>query len=350
MDQIGAKSHGSSPAPTKPTVPLSIQIKLVLEKIEEIYYPILVGIGVSFNLVTIVILSRGKCGLSKCVTHYLVAMATADLLVVIVDLILRRMPVVYWFEFNFVNSISLCNIHAVLLYAVTDCSVWFTVLFTFDRFVAICCQKLKAKYCNGKTAAIVIAVVTVLSFLKNIFWFFLYTSQYRLADDLWFCVVTGSVRFSLFWRIIELLHYVSTPCIPFFVIILFNVLTVRHIIAANIVRQRLRGQRSGEKKNDPEVQNRKKSIIVMFTISGNFIVLWAVCLIYSVGYQMRWLGYSSIRLHYIIGKIGFIFQLLNCCTNTWIYAMTQTKFRVELMKLMKYPLVAFVKLLVKIVL
>ncbi|XP_067865932.1 uncharacterized protein [Heterodontus francisci] len=40
------------------------------------------------NLLTIVILSRGKCGLSKCISRYMVAMTTADLLVLIFDVIL----------------------------------------------------------------------------------------------------------------------------------------------------------------------------------------------------------------------------------------------------------------------
>eukprot|EP00061_Rhincodon_typus_P008706 g31562.t1 len=72
--------------------------------------------------------------------HYLGAMAVA---VIIFDLILRHIPVAYREEFYFLRSIPVCNVHAILLYAATDGSVCFTVTFTFERFVAICCQKLK---------------------------------------------------------------------------------------------------------------------------------------------------------------------------------------------------------------
>ncbi|XP_051895650.1 V-set and immunoglobulin domain-containing protein 10-like 2 [Pristis pectinata] len=52
----------------------------------------------------------------------------------------------------------------------TDCSVWFTVTFTFDRFVSICCQELRVKYCTERVTATVLGTVTALSCLKNITW------------------------------------------------------------------------------------------------------------------------------------------------------------------------------------
>ncbi|XP_067875337.1 probable G-protein coupled receptor 139 [Heterodontus francisci] len=148
------------------------------------------------NLVMIVSLSRGKCGLSKCVTRYLVAMAAADLLVIIFDLILRQIPISYRRMFRFLFDIPLCNIHAVLLYAAMDCSVWFTVAFTFDRFVAICCQKLKTKYCTEKSAAVIIGTMSVLFYLKNIFWYFMLSSSDTRFRAPWFCILPWSVLLS----------------------------------------------------------------------------------------------------------------------------------------------------------
>ncbi|XP_038643285.1 probable G-protein coupled receptor 139 [Scyliorhinus canicula] len=337
--------HQSQPVEQKPTIPLEVRILKSLYKIQKVYYPFLAVAGIYFNVVAILILSRGKCGLSKCITRYLLAMASSDLLVVILDLILRQLPVLFYI--SFVTSIKACNIHAILLYAATDCSVWFTVTFTFDRFVVISCPKLKSKYCNEKIAAVVIGTVSVLSCLKNVIWYFLYTSQYRLFNDPWFCIVKTNVRYSLVWRIIELAHYVSTPCIPFVLVLLFNVLTVKKIFAASIARQRLRLQQSREKENDPEMQNRKKSIVLMFVISGNFIAFWALFLTYSVYYQSIWLTNGSVGQHYIVRELGFMLQLLNCCTNTFIYAITQSKFRAQLKDMVKCPLIAFVRLFVK---
>ncbi|XP_067837863.1 probable G-protein coupled receptor 139 [Heptranchias perlo] len=306
---------------------------------QKIYYPVLAAVAVPVNAMTIIVLSRGKCGLAKCVTRYLVAMAAADLLVVITDLILRQIPITYRSQFTFLYHVPVCNIHAVLLNAATDCSVWFTVTFTFDRFVAICCQKLKTKYCTEKTAAVVLGTVSVLFCLKNIFWYFFHTGAYILSNSPWFCGVTSGALFSQMWTGIEFLHYLLTPGVPFVLIVLLNALTVRHILVASRARRRLRGHSNRESPSDPEMENRRKSIILLFVISGNFILLWALFLVSVVSQRMFLMGYSSLYLPAFVKEMGFILQLLSCCTNTCIYAMTQTKFREQLKNVVKYPFI-----------
>ncbi|XP_067835415.1 probable G-protein coupled receptor 139 [Heptranchias perlo] len=315
----------------------------MLRSIQLIYYPLLAAVGVPVNLLTIVVLSSGKCGLSKCVTRYLVSMAAADLLVVIFDLILRQIPIVYRSHFPFLYDLPLCNIHAVLLYGVTDCSVWFTVIFTFDRFVAICCQKLKTKFCTEKTAAVVLGTVSVLSCLKNTLWFFMFEGPYKLSNTPWFCFPVTGVSTSPVWAVIELLHYILNPCVPFILILLLNVLTVRHILVASRARRRLRGHSSGETPRDPEMESRRKSMILLFVISGNFIVLWVVFMLSSINRRLLYLARTSVILHPLVQELGFMLQLLSCCTNTCIYAVTQAKFREQLKNVVKHPFTVIAK-------
>uniref|UniRef100_UPI00398F5EB0 probable G-protein coupled receptor 139 n=1 Tax=Pristiophorus japonicus TaxID=55135 RepID=UPI00398F5EB0 len=311
--------------------------------IQKIYYPLLAVVGVPANSMTILILSRGKCGLSKCVTRYLVAMAAADLLVVITDLILRQIPIVH--RLYFVRGIPVCNIHAVLLYVATDCSVWFTVTFTFDRFVAICCQKLKTKYCTEKTAAVVLGAVTVLSCLKNIFWYFMYLPWYTFANTPWFCYVSVLVMISRLWGTLELLHSILTPCIPFVLILLLNASTIRHILVASRVRRRLQNHSSEGIASDIEMERRRKSIILLLIISGNFILLWAVFMLFSIWKRLSYFVLDTIHLPAYMKELGFMLQLLSCCTNTCIYAVTQNKFREQLKNMVKCPYLRFVKII-----
>ncbi|XP_067882832.1 probable G-protein coupled receptor 139 [Heterodontus francisci] len=325
---------------------IKLKILWALNDVEKIYFPILAAVGVPINMVTIVILSRGKCGLSKCVTYYLVSMAVADLLVVILDLILRQIPIVYREQFAFLHYVRVCDIHAVLLYAATDCSVWFTVTFSFDRFVAICCQKVKRKYCTQKTAAVVLGTVTVLSCLKNIFWYFLYQSTYLLSNSPWFCIVAPAESRSLAWAVTELMHHILTPFIPFILILLLNTLTVKNIIAANTARRQFRSRSSGESPMDPEMANRRKSMILLFVISGNFVLLWVVFMMCSILKRLEYISYMvTVSLPTFVQEIGFMLQLLSCCTNTFIYAVTQRKFRQELRNGVKYPLTMMVNLI-----
>ncbi|XP_043550575.1 probable G-protein coupled receptor 139 [Chiloscyllium plagiosum] len=264
-------------------------------------------------------------------------MAVADLLVIILDLILRHIPIVYYEEFLFIMLFRMCNVHAVLLYTATDCSVWFTVTFTFDRFVAISCQKLKCKYCTEKTAAVVLGTVTVLSCMKNIFWYFMMTGRYMLMNYPWFCVVTWVVKYSLVWAIIEFLHNLLTPAIAFVLILLLNIFTIRHILVTSKARVRFHGHNMKQNPRDTEMENRRKSIILLFLISGNFILLWAVLMLYLIWKRMHLLGYNDVHLPQFVQELGFMLQLLSCCTNTCIYVVTQTKFRRQFRNMVRHP-------------
>ncbi|XP_067845668.1 G-protein coupled receptor 15-like [Heptranchias perlo] len=288
---------------------------------------------------TLVVLYRGKCGLARCVTRYLMAMTTADLLIVILDLILRRIPVVFSNLFRFVRALRVCNIHAVLLYAVTDCSVWYTVAFTVDRFVAICCPKLKPKYCTEKSAAVIIATLTVLFCLKNMFWYFILGDGYTLLHYSWFCYISNRAFYTPVWMAFQTLHHVLTPGLPFFLILLLNTLTVRHILVANRARRRFRDSHGGGRQKDSEMESRKNSIILLFVVSGNFIVLWVVFMASSIYTRIAVDNFVLSTASYYAQEIGFMLQLLSCCTNTFIYAVTQTNFRKDLQYVLKWPII-----------
>ncbi|XP_067865442.1 probable G-protein coupled receptor 139, partial [Heterodontus francisci] len=286
----------------------------------------------------IVILSQGKCGLSTCTTRYLVAMAMADLLVVITEVILFQISY-YYLPVSFLNITPVCSVILVLLRAAIDCSVWFTVTFTFDRFVAICCQKLKTKYCTGKTAAVVLATTCILLCSKNVPLYFIYESGEIIDNVPWFCVTKPSYYTEPGWVGFDWFDTVLTPVIPFALILLLNALTVRHILMTSQVRKGLRGQSKGENRSDPEMESRRKSVILLFTISGSFILLWLVYVLY----------YFNITYHfdndsdYIFRQVGFMLSTLSCCTNTFIYVVTQSKFREQVKSAVKYPVTSIIQ-------
>ncbi|XP_067865150.1 probable G-protein coupled receptor 139 [Heterodontus francisci] len=275
-----------------------------------------------YKLLAIVILSRGKCGLSTCTTRYLVAMATADLLVIIMKVILYRIRL-YYIPECFLDITPVCSIINVLNNTSTNCSVWFTVTFTFDRFVAICCQKLKTKYCTEKTAAVVLATTCILLCSKNIPIYFKYEPRKIIDNVPWRCSIKRSYYTEPGWVGFRKFDKVLTPVIPFALILLLNALTVRHILVTSRVRKGLRGQSKGENHSDPEMESRRKSVILLFTISGNFILLWLIYVLYYFGIAYHFDSDSN----YTFKEVGWMLSILSCCTNTFIYVVTQSKFR-----------------------
>uniref|UniRef100_UPI00398F4BAE probable G-protein coupled receptor 139 n=1 Tax=Pristiophorus japonicus TaxID=55135 RepID=UPI00398F4BAE len=307
----------------------------------------IVVIGVPVNLVAIVILSRGKCGLSTCTTRYLVAMAAADLLVVITGVILRQIRW-YYFPLSFLDITPVCNVINLLVRAATDCSVWFTVTFTFDRFVAICWQKLKTKYCTGRNAAVVLATSCILLCSKNIPHYFTIEPEYIIDNVPWYCSFIPAYFTERGWLGFDLFDTVLTPLLPFAVILLFNALTVRHILVASRVRKGLRGESKGGNCSDPELESRRKSVILLFTISGSFVLLWLIIVIDFFYYSITGINPSDYSdSFYQFTEVGFILRNLSCCTNTFIYGMTQSKFREQLKSVVKYPVTSIVQLINK---
>uniref|UniRef100_UPI00398E483E probable G-protein coupled receptor 139 n=1 Tax=Pristiophorus japonicus TaxID=55135 RepID=UPI00398E483E len=313
-------------------------VRPILLQFRDIYYPLLTTFGVPANLLTIVILSRGNCGLSKCISVYMVAMATADLLVMIFNVIVYHICA-YHFPHSFLSYTAVCKFNIYLNSTSLNMSVWFTILFTVDRFVAICCQKFKTKYCRVRTAAALITTVSVLIYFQSIPFLFAYKFERIFNNIDWGCrpsidFFTSPAGIGFLW-----LQSALAPWIPFALLLLFNSLTVRRILAASRARRGLRGHGS-EIQSDPEMENRRKSIILLFSVSGSFMVLWLTAMVSSLTTGLwntaHYRGDYKAPA-YIATETGYMLMYLSSCINTCIYAATQTKFREELKKVVKSP-------------
>ncbi|XP_067837965.1 probable G-protein coupled receptor 139 [Heptranchias perlo] len=298
------------------------------------------------NLMTVVVLSRGNCGLSKCITRYLLGMAVADLLVLIFGVVLYEIKDCY-FPFSFLNYTPICSINIALLFMSIDWSVWLTVAFTFDRFVAICHQNFRKKYCTERTAAIVITVVCSLSIMENAPINFVFEPRQIINDVPWSCHVKPSFYTLTIWIAFTWFEIILTPFIPFLLILLFNAQTIRHIVQANRVRRGLRGNNNSEDHNDPEVENRRKSIVLLLTISASFMILWSVTFVFFILAQLTeaQLTESSYNAPFtIMEQTGDMLRNLSSCTNTFIYAVSQSKFREQLRNLITSPVSLIINL------
>ncbi|XP_062895481.1 probable G-protein coupled receptor 139 [Mobula hypostoma] len=281
----------------------------------QCFFNLLFPVSLSANLLAIVNVSRGKCGLSKCVNRYMVGMAAADLLLVISYPLLTWTAWIYFpGSFRFITPV--CRLCGWLIFASTATSVWLTVAFTFDRFVAICCEKLKTKHCTERTAAVDIGTVSGLACLESVPWGFVYEPLVIMDSVPWYCVHTSSYKGAPSWAAFAMFHRILTPCVPFFLILLLNIRTVRKILAARRARRArrgLRGRRNGENDKDREMENRRKSIVLLFSISASFILCWITQQAFYI-YQrisMSFVYYSVTDPRYLIEDISGMLQILS---------------------------------------
>ncbi|XP_067865079.1 probable G-protein coupled receptor 139 [Heterodontus francisci] len=298
------------------------------------------------NLMTAAILSQGKCGLSRGITRYMVAMAISDLLVMIFHVLLDQI-FTYHFPYSFTSLTAICPSCAYLRIVTLDYSVWLTVSFTFDRFISICCQKLRLRYCTERTAAVVIVSMCVLSCLKYIPFHFMYEPQFISNNVHWGCRTKVIFFTSAGWVTFSWICSLSLSFLPFFLILLLNGLTVRHILAASRVRRGLKGLGSGQNQIDSEMENRQKSIILLFAVSSSYILLWMTQTVTFICTRItvNGLDQNHTSPKYIANEVGRLLMLMSSCVNTCIYGLTQSKFREEVKKAVKYLLTRVTKLM-----
>eukprot|EP00061_Rhincodon_typus_P007898 g30035.t1 len=220
-----------------------------------------------------------------------------------------------------------------MIYASRDGSVWLTVAFTIDRFVAICCQSLKTKYCTEKTASLFIGVVCVLSCVKNLPSYFVYQPLYIVDGVSWFCEFRDAYYNSPAWKSYDWLNHILTPVLPLLLVLLLNALTVRCILVANSARRKLRNT---GRHGDSEMANRKRSIVLLFTISLSFLLLWVTYfgrfLYVRVTGETYFSGLDFTDPQFTLQETTNMLQILSSCNNVFIYAVSQKTFRDELKK------------------
>ncbi|XP_055521971.1 probable G-protein coupled receptor 139 [Leucoraja erinacea] len=276
-------------------------------------------------------------------------MAVTDLLTIITEVMLYQISY-HYFPGSVLNVTPMCSVVRVLRRAAIDCSVWFTVAFTFDRFVAICCQKLKTKYCSRETAAIVLSTTGLLLCLKNIPHYFTVNPIAIINNVPWGCNPKLSFYTTPLWVGFDWFDTILNPLLPFVLILLFNALTGRYVLVASRIRKGLRGEATTENRTDPEMESRRRSVILLFTLSASFILLWTVTVIEFLYYTATGKIPGDFTVsEYILAIVGVMLLNLNCCTNTFVYVVTQSKFREQIVSAMKYPVTSIRRVMNKLI-
>ncbi|XP_078272239.1 uncharacterized protein LOC144602989 [Rhinoraja longicauda] len=271
-------------------------------------------------------------------------MAAADLMVLIFEVILSEIAADNS-SHSLLNLYHICKLRILFNCISIDCSVWLTVTFTFDRFVTICNQNLRAKYCTEKTAALVIVVTCILSVIQNIPVYIFLVPLYIIDNVAWYCWISPDFYTTAVGAALSVFESIVTPVVPI-LLILLNALTIKHIIHANRVRSGLRRDKKDESGADQEVENRRKSIILLLAISGNFVLLWMVTFVCYMSVNILDVNLLAADYNdpFIIAELsGYMLRALSACTNTFIYGVSQKKFREEFKYVIKSPFMFFSK-------
>ncbi|XP_061605195.1 probable G-protein coupled receptor 139 [Phyllopteryx taeniolatus] len=278
-----------------------------------VYYSVLLCLGLPANILTVVILSQLVLRRQKSSYNYLLALAAADimvlLLIVFVDFILEDFILVTPLPPS-VNSavqvLEFCSIHT---------SIWITVPLTVDRYIAVC-HPLRYHTVSypARTRRVIFAVYVgcLLSAAPYYWW-----------PELWHslpAVASGgggesngrtAAQHVLVWAHCATIYLL--PCAVFF--------TLNAVIVRKLRRRRscfrMRGYSTG------------KTTAILLAITSIFAVLWAprtLMILYHF-YSSPPASPGAGRLLHMLTDLANMLALLNTGVNFFLYCFISKRFR-----------------------
>ena len=279
---------------------------------------VLIVIGLICNTISWLVLRKDTDSLIA--SWQLQALAIADNAVVafwIVQFFLpNSMPSTY-------NN-SQANLHIIvythpLIRAAQMASIWLTVLIAVTRYVAVC-HPLRASYLltvkRNRKAVIGIALC---SLLYNMPRFFEYKVVTIVEDNISQHVVHASwLRNNKIYTLLyfDIMKYIFIFVLPLFLLIILN---TRLVVAyRQVQRQRARMVTSVDSHDN-------NLTLVMILV----ILVFTLCHLPSCLVKMVWkfVWHPCPSFPFFLTNLSQTLQLLNCCTNFFIYCVFRKKFR-----------------------
>lgn len=285
----------------------------------------------SANTITLLIILRRNCLLSKSSSFYLMAISVADTLVLIFIVVLE-LSLKYHQKEPFWSFEPWCNLRDIFTYGAYNASTWLVVVFTVERFIVIHTWRMKTKICTPRCAAWIIMSVFIFSHLFAIPYYWSNGSVHKRNQTI--CIYNRQAP-SYFIHTLVWLQTLQSYIVPFLIILTLNGLTLRLISLSNRVHVTA-DLTSRVNKILPLLRSRKrKSVVLLVTVSMCFVLLSITRAITQIVLRTTHM-YSLDRNDYtlrinVAADIGTMLCLSNAAANMYLYVCTQTKFRQELL-------------------
>ncbi|XP_066499111.1 probable G-protein coupled receptor 139 isoform X2 [Hoplias malabaricus] len=274
-----------------------------------IYYSTLLCLGLPVaNILTVIILSQLVLRRQKSSYNYLLALAVADilvlLLIVFVDFLLED------FILGTPLPPSLNKTVQVLEFSSMHTSIWITVPLTVDRYIAVC-HPLRYHTLSypARTRRVILAVYTGC---------LISSTPYYWWPELWHGLpgASGGSSSTLGQHVLVWAHCATVYLLPCSVFFSLNAVIVRKLRCRRNC-FRLRGYSTG------------KTTAILLAITSVFAVLWAprtVMVLYHL-YTQQPAKPGSARLLHLVTDVANMLALLNTGVNFFLYCFISKRFR-----------------------
>ncbi|CAH1796122.1 unnamed protein product [Owenia fusiformis] len=291
-----------------------------------VFSNIIVALGIIGNILTIVVLTRRS--MKSSTNSFLTALAVWDTLVLVCTALILSLPGIPGFTWytSFVLAYAVSYAYPVALMA-QMATIWLTVAFTVERYIAVCHPLKAARMCTIKRARLVISGVSIASILYNIPRWFEFTPFEELKPD----NTTDFYRPNLtpFGKnptYVEI--YYSWLYLPVMCIIPLAVLAVMNIFLILAVRK------SSHQRKDMNVkQSRENNVTIMLvSVVIVFILCQVPALVYNTAYAINRNFVESDFGWKILSMVRNFLVPFNSSINFLLYCAFGQKFRSTFMQ------------------
>ena len=278
---------------------------------------VIITLGLLGNSLTIIVLTRRTMHSST--NCYLLALAIWDAFVLIGTLFLITLPEV---SPSFKSTVQPYIVVYIYPFALTAhmATIWLTVSFTVERYIAVCHPLKAARMCTIARARIVIIVVSVVAFLYNLTRWFEYTIHKEVSSNITI-TIPRKTNFSesqvyreayFFWLYLFIMFFI--PLTSLAILNSFLILAVKQ---------------SQKQRKDMNVRQSRENNVTIMLVS--VVIVFMICQVPALVYNTAWaIDDRFVEATYewkVLSTVRNFMVTLNSCVNFILYCAFGQKFR-----------------------
>lgn len=308
----------TSPAPPVMAVPCNMTTSDFNFYLNGVSTAIIIALGVAGNLMSMIVLTRRAMRTST--NCFLTALAIWDSMVLVVCLLLVSLGELSMPFKEQVFPYIVVYIYPLGLSAQTA-TVWLTVSFTVERYIAVCHPLRAARMCTIPRARLVVFVISVVCVLYNVPRWFEYTTVKHTDMNNRTCILLGYTTLasdSIYHRIYFGWLYFLVMCfIPLCSLAILNAFLIVAV------------RRSQQQRKDMNVrQSRENNVTIMLVfVVMVFIICQVPALIYNMAYAINMPRVKTSEGWAVLSNFRNFLVTLNSAINFILYCALGQKFR-----------------------